>query len=416
MGCVSGLQSILQCDDEKKESHSIKDFLYKSFKNAGFAAMLTGSSLFSNYSNLKIDSIPKNHVMEIDTITKNSVSNEKSYVFTGDFKNLNLNNPMSVAGINLKLPDTCSAWNLIKSLDTLTIRTKVNVFDARPSNENNDIEDFSKLCELAVNYTIKAYSKVAPTPRGISTAEPFPITVIPQHLDIRIYSANDSLFGSYTPYKNLIKINNYYIKFSPDANAFALFTIIAHETVHLLYQLNNPKQQHVDNLTDCYDVLIDLGIPLNRYEVRPLGKKYKENDISTWYDVLIESALPLSREEIELFLKQNMECEKETEKEAFIFQSALFKTLFKGILEDTGVSIKFNDAYLNNSQEDIYREGDSNRIYAQSFENIKSNISKVSEVFPVLNKRMLEICLGKYNDINKRCEKVRKKYLDDESQ
>jgi len=416
VGCVSGLQSILQCGDERRESHSLKKILRNSFKNSGLALMFTGSTLFSNYSNLKIDSIPRNPVMEIDTFPKTSVSNEHSYVFTGEFKNLNFNNPMSVAGTFLELADTCAAWDIIKSLDTLTIRAKVDVSDTRPSDEKNDIADFSKLCKLAVNYTIREYSKVAPAPRYISTAEPFHIAEIPQHVDIRMYSANDSLLGSYTPYINLIKINNYYIKFSPDANAFALFTIIAHETVHLLYQLNNPKQQHVDDLTNCYDALIELGIPLNRNEVRPLGNEYDKDDKPNWYNSIIELALPLNREEIELFLKQNMECEKETEKEAFIFQSTLIKTLFKGILEDRGDTIKFNDAYLSNRQEVIYREGSPYTVYAESFENIKSNISKVSEVFPVLNKRMSEICLGKYNDINKRCEKVRKKYLDDESQ
>jgi len=70
----------------------------------------------------------------------------------------------------------------------------------------------------------------------------------------------------------------------------------------------------VDDLTNCYDALIELGIPLNRNEVRPLGNEYDKDDKPNWYNSIIELALPLNREEIELFLKQNMECEKETEK------------------------------------------------------------------------------------------------------
>jgi len=377
VGFVTGIRSKVQSSDIKEESHSIKSFLHKSLNIAGLALM-AGSTIFSSCSIYKTYANPKT-----------SVDNNQNLVMTDN--NQHTYNPMTVAGNFLKLADTCAAWDIINSLDTMTIHTNVQVFDIRPlkgidnlpsrlrdiilQNEKPTIDEFSKLCELAVNYTIREYSKVSP----------YPITILPQNLFVTLYSEEDNLFASFTPYNNKMRVNEYYFKFKLDANVFAFFTTIDHETIHLMYQLNNPLQKQVDDTSVRFDTLLKYGIRLNRAEV-------------------------------ELYLKLYEKCEKETEIEAYKFESSVFKKLFKGILEDTGQFIDFDNKYLKSGLEDsINKEGNQYRVNTKAFENIRSNIESVRVTFPVLNEQLEEINSGVYNNISLRCRWQKEKYLKDDT-
>jgi len=313
----------------------------------------------------------------------------------------------------LQLADTCAAWSIIKSLEHIKIRSDVTVeYDYNPTQEKTDTvldqstsrrERFARLCSQAVNYTINEY------PKYNKDIKSWPKSI---HINF-IHSETDRLGCFNTKTKN-IDINESNLTLDNGANAFALFSVIAHETVHRL---------------------IDYNI-----------KSFKmEYEYYTKLDTLVHRGIKPDTLEVEKLMKLALENNKYTEIEAHKFEYKIFNEFFKGILIDakkviTGAIFGVNNSmdltnldkhltdttiYYNYEITDSYlRALGISEWMIQSMEaeqmvdsigKIKAaiieNVEYISMIIPAIESMMAEIDAGRYNDALKTVDGARNYYM-----
>jgi len=360
---LNKLQPLIKNNDIKeKSSNLIKSG--GSFIGAGLCFLLA-ATLICNAVTKELTPIVHNNKIVSEWIAKQ-----------------NTPNPLVNAAQFLRLADTCTAWALIRSLDTLSINTKTSIYFEKAIDWDASMR-FERLCKLAVNYTISEYSKISK----------IPITNIPDSVKINFFEQEgDSSLAAYYPSYDSIRINNENFKFgiegfSEDAHTLVLFSVIAHETIHLINDNNDPFAKKI---------------------------LYFENK----FDGLKKTNHKLDPKEVEEYIKLQEDNDKFTEIEAAKFDHMLFEKLFRSVLIDAGKSIEFAQSYWDNVVTKIAFDLPGNEPGKYKFDSdqeinkeIFSSLADAMNLITPLKMRIDYINSGKYNAIGTKYKAQRKELL-----
>jgi len=273
----------------------------------------------------------------------------------------------------MMLADTCSAWAIIHSLDTLRTYSKVDVAPTASFEEEvNDTtfeqsetrrQRFELLCSQAVNYTISQYSRL------------FNITNVayPDIVTIFFTSKETGSLGYYNPTSRTIMINESVLHFGHGANALVLFANISHEMIHLLMDYNLPTMQELIRRVTHLKDMKSRGLMPDSVEVNKFLSMYE-----SYY--------------------------KYTEVQAWTFEENLFKSFFRGVLSDSLNSYTFKQSYLDK----VLLSGS---LSQQAYAMINNNLSEIITVTPTLQKELEKIMSMKYNDLDSDIEHYKRLYL-----
>jgi len=288
----------------------------------------------------------------------------------------NIDNPLAESAEFLRLADTCAAWTLINSLDTLSIQINTGVDyqfnilfpsakDSLVSLDPETRERFELLCNLAVNYALNEYSKQSPYP-------------INNYLDsVHIRLINDStkfFFGEHDPYSNEITINDNSLQFGYGADAMITFATIAHETVHMLIQYNHPLFPSIKN-----------------YESR--------------LNIMKSRRIPIDPKFVETYLQMLEQYSKDSEIEATKFDDYIFKTFFRGIFTENGKTIDISKSYIK----DVLHYNPHNPD--RQIKIIMDNLRWIDSLLPTLKIRIDSINSGKYASLKEHIYKMREYFM-----
>ena len=298
----------------------------------------------------------------------------------------------------LQLADTCGAWSIIKSLDTLQIRANVKVIYQNKFEE--EVKDttaeqcitrqkrFAKLCSLAVNYTISEY------PKYNKIIKSYPNKVI-----IYFVYRPSIKAGIHVRKTGEIYINESEMTFDNGANAFVLFCNIVHEMVHRLTEYNLKLYETEEVYRLKIDSLVQNGI-------RP-----QADDVDKYIQLVLDDATFL-------------------ELDAYKFDYKVFHELFKGIITDKknkfefhGKQIyaptytsEFTESYLRarglSEFVEVYKsKTEREKIIGEANEIIIDNLKPILWLVPPMETRLAQIRAGNYTDLKEELYKMRERIL-----